>query len=420
MTNILPPASTPFERAFVQASDVFARLSPFISGFARAKYTDPAPDMLPWLVDEYGLGELTPYVPNIYDLIRDGVSWQRIRGTHASVAKALGWLGYSCWVEEAPARRRWWNRAQLALDRVRDNEDDLDKLEGVSHLSVPARTDIWRGYHGFDIRPQEFSRSRWGRTAYGSSSGVWLEPKPKFPPGIVFLTGSSGATLAAGDGVAIAADTTPEWPGHKPGISVGTRKASPHTKWSFGRRYDIDHALTEAELTALGVWVPPSPDDTPLGWDDFPWTEAPWTATSAGTRSSLMLEAALAGSNTVWVAFFDADGEPIGYRRARACHRVTASVGGPYQMNGLSYALAPVGATQLYVECRTDFTDGYGKAAASIGVMLSGRPISTYPPGALWLPAGAIRAEGPVVATSPVNITFGRTVRERVVALLRF
>ena len=67
---------------------------------------------------------------------------------------------------------------------------------------------FWRGFAGYDVRALEYGRGKWGQKFWGSYSGVRL------PPG--------------------------------------------QTKWSFGRRLEITHDMTEAELTALGVWTEPT------------------------------------------------------------------------------------------------------------------------------------------------------------------
>ena len=68
----------------------------------------------------------------------------------------------------------------------------------------------------------------------------------------------------------------------------------------------------------------------------------------------------------------------------------------------------------------TDFGDGFGTTAHSVGFILAGNPTAEHPPGALWLPAGGLDETGPIVAETDTTIEFGRTVRERVCALLRF
>ena len=367
--HLLPSRSTPLERALSQSIDVYARLDDGISSMRGIKLRNPPPSWLPFLVYEYGLGELTPYVPNLYDLIDEGIRWQRVRGTPASVFRALRWLGYAAATDEAPPRRRYWNMLQLALDRVRDDEADLIRIDGVTTLSLPKRSTFWRGYHGYDVRAIEAGRTRWGQTLWGSFSGA--------------------------------------------------RIPQSDVKWSFGRRYETDHALTDAELQALGVWLDPV-DESDGGWQwgPFPWPALPWSSSAATVRSAAMLAAMPAGP--VFAVFRDAAGDVIGYRRARARWPVQPALDGIYSVGGNRWAVRPTGATRLYVEAMTDFGDGDGSTAASVGLVFGAAPVAGLKPGALWLPADGLIPAGPIVAEAPVNIEFGRTVRERVCWLLRF
>src|SRR5690606_5417373 len=98
--HLLPSRSTPLERALSQSIDVYARLDDGISSMRGIKLRNPPPSWLPFLVYEYGLGELTPYVPNLYDLIDEGIRWQRVRGTSASIFRGLAWLGYAAATDE--------------------------------------------------------------------------------------------------------------------------------------------------------------------------------------------------------------------------------------------------------------------------------------------------------------------------------
>jgi hypothetical protein len=369
-STLLPPSSTALERAFAEATDVYARTQENVSAMRGLKIINPPPSFLPFLVYEYGLGELTPYVPNLYELIDAGIDWQRVRGTPLALAMALGWIGYEADLEEFPTRRRWWNRFMLALDRVRDDEEpDLGRIEGVAGLSVPMRSVFWRGFAGYDVRALEYGRKRWSGGLWGSYSGA------RIPGGVA--------------------------------------------KWSFGRTYDLNHAMTQEELEALGVWVPPGEDEgDALSWGGFPWPHVPWSEPAALARSAIMLH------NTpflpAWVVFKDADGAVIGYRRARACHPVSPSLGGAYQVGNDSFDVEDTTPTRLYVEALTDFGDGYGSVAASAGIVLNSIPADPHPPGAFWVPAGGLTVDGPVIAERPVDIEFGRTVRERVRTLLRF
>ncbi|MCZ8101549.1 MAG: phage tail protein [Burkholderiales bacterium] len=365
--DLLPSNATAYERALSLATDYQDRVDPNVVSMRGLKIGNPPPSFLPYLVYEYGLGELTPYVPNLYQLLREGIAWQRVRGTPRSVSLALDWLDYEAEIEEPSIRRARWNLFQLALNKVRESEADLTRIEGVTSLSVPLRSYFWRGFSGYDVRALEYGWNRWGQTRYSTYSGVRID---------------------------------------------GGR-----SKWSFGRRYGFDHVLTDEELTDLGVYLPPAGSE-PLGWGAFPWPAAPWVDNAARARSVAMLEALDHAS--AWVEFRRADNSVIGYRRARVSRPVQPAVGGAYRIGSARFEYRAAGATILYVEAMTDFGDGFGSTAASVRFILKGQPSPSHPVGALWLPPGGLVAESPLIAAKTVSIPFGRTVRERVSAVFRF
>lgn len=369
MSDLLPGSASLFERTLLAAIDPTARLSDTIAALHGLKINNPPPSLLPYLVFEYGLGELSPYVPNLYELIEEGIDWQRIRGTHASVAKALSWISYAGAIEHAPTRRRWWNMWQLALSQVRADEADLIRIEGLAGLSAPRRSDFWRGFHGYDARELELAEARWGEALLCDQSGVAVAP---------------GAA-----------------------------------KWSFGRSVEIDHDMSEAELTALGVWVPPISSEEATwqeldaAWEDL---DISWTDDATLARSTLML--ASTGAGPAWAVFRDAGGAVIGYRRARARRTVLPDASGVYSIGASRYT--PGAGTALYVEALTDFGDGAGSHAASVAFILTAEPEYGLPPGARWLGPGDLPGPLVEVAAQAVDLSLSHTVRERVAALLRF
>lgn len=90
MPDLLPWHATPFEKAFSRAADPAVRLDTPITISRGIKYIGTPPSWLPFLIHEYGLGELSPYVPNLYRLIDDGIRWQRVRGTPAAISTIEG------------------------------------------------------------------------------------------------------------------------------------------------------------------------------------------------------------------------------------------------------------------------------------------------------------------------------------------
>ncbi|MBL6431669.1 MAG: hypothetical protein HPM95_13045 [Alphaproteobacteria bacterium] len=82
--------SSPLERALdLTGAGVVVDLELAADAIAGWKIVNPQPALAPWLTYEYGLGPLSPYVPNLYDLLDDGIRWERLRGTHAGMAMGL-------------------------------------------------------------------------------------------------------------------------------------------------------------------------------------------------------------------------------------------------------------------------------------------------------------------------------------------
>ncbi|MCR6672202.1 phage tail protein [Devosia ginsengisoli] len=223
-SELLPTNSTPWERAVADAMAIPELVHDSIGAMRRVKYVSPRPAMLPFLVYEYGLGELTPYVPNLYDLIDQGVRWQRIRGTVSAVAIGLAWIGYSAEIEPAWTGRRWWNSFQLRFPDlpVADNPD-LERIEGITGLSVPKRSQLRRGVHQYDVGPLEADHSMLDGSMLDHESGIAVTP--------------------AG------------------------------TIWSFGRTHEFSHVLAEDEGRAIGNWML-QPGDISAEWNFLAGTAA--------------------------------------------------------------------------------------------------------------------------------------------------
>lgn len=367
--ELLPGNSTGWERAVAGVLDTTATLGPAITIIRGTKITAPPPSFLPFLIYEYGLGELTPYVPNLYDLIAEGIDWQRVRGTPAAIALALSWLGYSARIEEESTWRRFWNMFQLELDRVRDGRSDLDRIAGVAKLSVPLRSVFWRGYQGLDIRPLTYGQSHYSNAHYGEYSGVRLRP---------------GGAL-----------------------------------WSFGRSHAFSVSPAQADLETLGVYLAPT-GDVDLDWGELTWedTEASWVSSAVTARAQAMAAGVIGRS--VWFEFRDADDQVIGYRRARCARYVVQDTAGPYELAGVTYAPQTSVATDIYCECQTGFGEGDGKFAASFGLVFDAHPANPAKPGLMWVEAGELAGGTAPVAVQPITIAFGESIRERVKVLLRF
>ena len=97
--HLLPANATPLEQALSLATDSLSRLALPTDAIRQFK-TDPSDPLLPWLIWEYGLGELLPYLPEPRQAIAEGILWQRLRGTPAALTTALAWIGATATIEQ--------------------------------------------------------------------------------------------------------------------------------------------------------------------------------------------------------------------------------------------------------------------------------------------------------------------------------
>lgn len=393
--DLLPSNSTAWERDSSLVIDHWPKLRIPATDIRGVKLRPPQPESFrPFIVWEYGLGGISRFFASEIDCIAAGIPWERVRGTQDAIDKALAWVptGYSGVNEPFPARRRRWNNFHLALNKVRDAEEpDLNDIEYLTQFSVAERSRFWRGFSGYDVRAVDFSYSRW-------SNAIWSD--------------DSGARIRTGG-----------------------------AKWSFGRSYERDYTPTQADLTALGVWQ--AENNTGLSWGAFTWQEpgVTWGSSPASTRSRLMASGVLA--KACWFRFRAAGGAIIGHRRARVFRAIAPDPLGVYSLAGSNYT--PQNSTAiLYAEALTDFGDGYSEIVLSdnsipstAGVESVVGTLSSPPVGTQWsllfdptvvapTKVGALYASadqltgGVEIMPTAANIEFGRTVRERFKAILRF
>lgn len=364
--DLLPDNISKRHEALANAVNVASDILPGIELISGWKHSLQPPDLRPFLVNEYGLEVLLPYLGGHSDVLSLGLPWARVRGTHEAVAQGLAMVGYSGTLVDPPSRRMAWAEFQIDLDRVRDDRDDLSKIAGIVDLSIPERSTFRRGMHGYDVPAIETAWTRLGEAMLGDDSGVRIN----------------------GEG----------------------------PKWSYGRPYEFEHTLTEADLTALGIWIPEVPSQL---WVDmnFLWVTANFKWSDDAERARRVSLASSIEEKPVWLRFMTAGGDTIGFRRAVA-HGVRQGLDG-YAFGSSYLALDQENPTGVYLFARTGFGDGFGSEAASVSVVFDADITDAAKPGKLWLEAGGLTG-GTEIAAQPISILFGETVREHVQFFLRF
>ncbi|MFT4327985.1 MAG: phage tail protein [Wolbachia pipientis] len=140
---LLPPNATKQEQALVEAIDY--KIDPScIRGF---KF-NLKEEVLPWLVEEYGLEEILSWVKDKKKSIKEGVKFQRLRGTPASLKIALKWANIEdiTIIEEPPGRHFF--ELQVGIKDV-PNNFFVDAVVELAKLSLPVRSRLMRIFNDY-------------------------------------------------------------------------------------------------------------------------------------------------------------------------------------------------------------------------------------------------------------------------------
>ena len=200
--DLLPPNATQLERDLSRATSSLVRLEQPVPTIRTAKRLDIPDSVIPWLVYEYGLGELLPFVTDQRQLVADGVLWQRIRGTKEAVRVALGWIGIEGTIEEPEGGTDRWAEFMLGLAAPTVGDEIIDRIVGVARVSSPVRSRLQRIYAVYDVRQLVWDDGFWDDGIWDDHSGVRLQPDwPQISYGqriAALLNGQLTASVVAG------------------------------------------------------------------------------------------------------------------------------------------------------------------------------------------------------------------------------
>ncbi|GFQ94782.1 uncharacterized protein TNCT_502861 [Trichonephila clavata] len=135
---LLSPNATKQEKALVDAIDY--KVDP---GCIRGFKFSPGEKILPWLVEEYGLGEILRWAKDKRKAVEEGIKFQRLRGTPASLKIALKWANIEdiTIIEEPPGKHFF--ELQVGIRDV-PNDFFVDAVVELAKLSLPARSRLMR------------------------------------------------------------------------------------------------------------------------------------------------------------------------------------------------------------------------------------------------------------------------------------
>lgn len=191
-TPLLPGNASELEIALDQSGfDPLRIMEDKADEIRTAKLVDIPDSFLPWLVYEYGLEAVVPWVTDEREAMRTGIRWQRVRGTPESLNIALSWINFQAiQIEEEQTGGRHYFEFQLEIDKVPSSDLVMNLIE-LSRLSAPVRSRLTRVYNEEnDVRRFRLDHSPWGdllddysgahgpsdtRLSFGRHSGIHVD-----------------------------------------------------------------------------------------------------------------------------------------------------------------------------------------------------------------------------------------------------
>ena len=186
---LLPSSSTRLERDLSGSMNTLERLAAGAELIRTAKRENIPDSVVPFLIYEYGLGELLPYLSDPRTAIATGVLWQRLRGTPQSFRIALGWIGNDGTIEESEGGTINWSQFQLGLASAPVDLSQTDSVVEIGRLSSPVRSSLFRIYGGwYDGRRFKLDEHMLsGLDPLCDHTGVYLKPEwPQLSFGRIF------------------------------------------------------------------------------------------------------------------------------------------------------------------------------------------------------------------------------------------
>lgn len=143
MHQLLPPQSTPLERAIVDSAP---RWNVAAGAFGNLDVIRPE-TFKPWLAAEWELAKFAQYFASTDALLAAALPWLFERGSAASVRRVLGWLGYDqVTIEE--------DGSYLHINLGRDaSAGEMERIRHVVEASLPAHMRFYRLFFKLDQRP---------------------------------------------------------------------------------------------------------------------------------------------------------------------------------------------------------------------------------------------------------------------------
>lgn len=268
---LLPSSSTPLERDLSASMNALPRLKDSVELIRTAKRENIPDSVVPFLIYEYGLGELLPYLSDPRTAIATGVLWQRLRGTPQSFRIALGWINNDGIIEESEGGTSRWSQFQLGLDSAPVDLSQTDSVVEIGRLSSPVRSSLFRIYGGwydgrrFNLDDHKLS----GLDTLCDHTGVYLKSEwPQLSFGREFKDeqGDISGDLAGQLGIHRATAIR----GLYEDRTYLSNSVLGETSWRTLHIEDLSSVISRLHFSVSGpFWMRATDWDVQLGWDQL-------------------------------------------------------------------------------------------------------------------------------------------------------
>lgn len=160
----LPPNATQLEKSLAKALALPDDLLN-IADTIQERFENPADEDLPFLIWEWGLQPILPYLSDPRRALKDGRLWQKIRGTIPAGHMARDWIDINAQHEQQQDKR-----FHLHLDQLVTGYG-MQAVIALTNMSKSLRSDFYRITYKLDHREVRGAHSKYGQSITATMSG---------------------------------------------------------------------------------------------------------------------------------------------------------------------------------------------------------------------------------------------------------
>lgn len=172
--SILPENSTDLEKHIEFTLDNRVILKDRILRLSDIKYVNIPPDLVPWLLYQYGLLSVSQYLPTDPSIaIQSGLAVQRLKGTKEAMLLALSWIEFT------PAQidigvGDEFGEYEFDTGRI-PTRREITAIVNLAEFAQAARDQLVRLYHDYDIDPMQLNCTELNNGILSNFSGIFDE-----------------------------------------------------------------------------------------------------------------------------------------------------------------------------------------------------------------------------------------------------